>query len=238
MRFHRSIKIFPGLRLNLSKSGLGLTAGVRGLKVGIDAKGRSYVNAGIPGTGLSVRQYAKTDALPRGASPTLQPPAHRELPASTACPLDTGTESKMRRTMGVWALVGLGVVVVGVIIFSSQRGENSPAATSLTPEQTATGTAERELARAHPEFTPAGIAPDGPNATKRTVDGYEVQLHYLPATGALMPFVCQVRGMTASCSAPTPPPRAPSAASATPSPRHMRSRGPANSPTVYERRRR
>ena len=33
-RFRRSIRIFPSLRLNLSRSGLGISAGPRGLKVG------------------------------------------------------------------------------------------------------------------------------------------------------------------------------------------------------------
>lgn len=57
LRFQRSIKILPGVRLNLSKSGVGVSAGVRGLRVGRDARGRSYFNAGVPGTGLSTRKY-------------------------------------------------------------------------------------------------------------------------------------------------------------------------------------
>jgi len=31
-RFRKSFKIFPGLKLNVSKSGLGLSAGVKGRK--------------------------------------------------------------------------------------------------------------------------------------------------------------------------------------------------------------
>lgn len=57
LRFRRSIKVLPGVRLNLSKSGIGISAGIRGLRVGLDAKGRKYTSAGIPGTGLSSRQY-------------------------------------------------------------------------------------------------------------------------------------------------------------------------------------
>lgn len=59
LRFQRRIKILPGLRLNLSKSGIGISAGVPGLRVGVDSRGKGYTNAGIPGTGLSVRNYAK-----------------------------------------------------------------------------------------------------------------------------------------------------------------------------------
>jgi hypothetical protein len=59
-RFQRRIKVFPGLTINLSKSGVGFSAGVRGLHTGIDAKGRRYTSASLPGTGLSWRGYRKT----------------------------------------------------------------------------------------------------------------------------------------------------------------------------------
>jgi len=59
IRFRRSVKILPGVRLNLSRSGVGISAGVRGLHVGLDAKGRKYASAGIPGAGLSSRQYLR-----------------------------------------------------------------------------------------------------------------------------------------------------------------------------------
>ena len=54
-RFRRSIRLFPGLRLNLSKSGLSMTAGIRGLSVTTGKRG-TYMNAGIPGTGIYNRQ--------------------------------------------------------------------------------------------------------------------------------------------------------------------------------------
>lgn len=55
-RFHRSVKILPGVRLNISKTGIGVSAGVRGFHVGRDARGKSYLSAGIPGTGISYRK--------------------------------------------------------------------------------------------------------------------------------------------------------------------------------------
>ena len=39
-RFQRRIKILPGLAINISKSGVGFSAGGRGFHAGIDAKGR------------------------------------------------------------------------------------------------------------------------------------------------------------------------------------------------------
>lgn len=58
-RFQRSIKILPGLRMNLSKSGVGFSAGNRGAHMGVDAKGRRYTSLGVPGTGISWRGYRK-----------------------------------------------------------------------------------------------------------------------------------------------------------------------------------
>jgi len=52
----RSKKIGP-FRLNLSKSGIGISAGFKGFRIGRDAKGRMYGNVSIPGTGIGSRSY-------------------------------------------------------------------------------------------------------------------------------------------------------------------------------------
>jgi len=56
-RFQRRIKIAPGVRLNLSKSGIGGSVGRTGMRLGIDAKRRKYFSVGLPGTGLSYRTF-------------------------------------------------------------------------------------------------------------------------------------------------------------------------------------
>lgn len=53
VRFRKSIKLAPGLRL--SGSGLSWSLGPRGASVGIGKRG-TYLNTGIPGTGLYVRE--------------------------------------------------------------------------------------------------------------------------------------------------------------------------------------
>jgi hypothetical protein len=58
LRFQRRVKLFPGVHLNLSLSGVGVSAGGKGFHVGVTAKGQKYVSAGLPGSGLGVRQYA------------------------------------------------------------------------------------------------------------------------------------------------------------------------------------
>ncbi len=49
---------FGPLRVNLSKKGVGYSVGVRGYRVGRDAKGQDYNQTSIPGTGIYKRAYS------------------------------------------------------------------------------------------------------------------------------------------------------------------------------------
>ncbi len=62
-RFRRSFKVIPGLKLNLSKSGLSLSIGGAPFTLNVGRKG-AYTTSSIPGTGLSFRQRVsgKSDA--------------------------------------------------------------------------------------------------------------------------------------------------------------------------------
>jgi|SRR5882757_8857 len=51
-RFRRSIKILPGVRLNLSRSGVSTSVGVRGAHITV-GHGKVRETVGLPGTGLS-----------------------------------------------------------------------------------------------------------------------------------------------------------------------------------------
>jgi Protein of unknown function (DUF4236) len=53
MRLRRSVKIAPGIRLNVTKTGIGLSAGVRGARYSVHSSGRKTRTIGIPGTGVS-----------------------------------------------------------------------------------------------------------------------------------------------------------------------------------------
>ena len=55
IRFRRSIKIMPGIRVNFSKSGVSTTIGTKGASVNIGKKG-IYLNTGISGTGIYARE--------------------------------------------------------------------------------------------------------------------------------------------------------------------------------------
>ena len=51
-RLRRSIKIMPGVRVNLGKRGTSISFGIRGLRTTV-GNGRSTTTVGIPGTGLA-----------------------------------------------------------------------------------------------------------------------------------------------------------------------------------------
>lgn len=50
-KYRKRISVFPGFRINLSKSGLSATVGIKGFNVNVGKKG-AYLNTGIPGTGI------------------------------------------------------------------------------------------------------------------------------------------------------------------------------------------
>lgn len=52
-RFRKSINLGHGVRVNLSKSGIGYSVGAPGIRVTKTAKGRIRTTASVPGTGIS-----------------------------------------------------------------------------------------------------------------------------------------------------------------------------------------
>lgn len=66
IRFRKRIKLAPGLHLNLSGSGLSVSAGPRGASMTFGGRGGTYMNTGIPGTGLYSRE--RVGAAPSRAS--------------------------------------------------------------------------------------------------------------------------------------------------------------------------
>lgn len=62
-RFRRSVKIAPGVRLNLGSKSWGISTGTRGFRISSNTKSGTQVSAGIPGTGLSYRKKISSAAL-------------------------------------------------------------------------------------------------------------------------------------------------------------------------------
>ena len=58
LRFRRSIKIFPGVHLNIGMHGVSTSIGTRGVHITYGANG-TRTTIGIPGTGVSYTQLQK-----------------------------------------------------------------------------------------------------------------------------------------------------------------------------------
>jgi hypothetical protein len=76
LRFRRSFRIAPGLRVNLSRSGVSASVGRRGACLTIGPRG-TRETIGIPGTGLSYTEQQRATVAPSsagGPAPEIEPP--------------------------------------------------------------------------------------------------------------------------------------------------------------------
>lgn len=74
-RFRRSVKLFPGLRLNFGKRGISASIGVRGAHVTYGPTG-TRTTVGLPGSGLSYTHFDKPHrdvSIPAVAEPPTDP---------------------------------------------------------------------------------------------------------------------------------------------------------------------
>ena len=99
LRFQRRIKVFPGVRINLSKSGVGFSVGGRGAHIGIDSRGRRYASVGLPGTGVSWCEYEQ------------KPPARR---------CDLCAPGHVHMAPGAVAIVVLAVAAIAMLLLLSR----------------------------------------------------------------------------------------------------------------------
>lgn len=115
-RFRKSFKIAPGLRLNLSKSGLGVSAGVRGARIGVNSRG-AFSSIGIPGTGIYAVSYAKNER-------SNQPRTNQTSSQSNA----SGGKLLIALIAIVFgiAIPPLGLVMLGVAIIYFYKRNKSP----------------------------------------------------------------------------------------------------------------
>src|SRR5690348_15158242 len=136
-RFRRSIKILPGVRWNIGKTGSSVSMGGRGFTHTIGPKG-SRTTVGIPGTGIS---YTQTH--PR-QPPT--PPAGR--PVSTAPQNVSGKRSLSR---GFYAI---GVVLLVLWLLTKAAQQRQP--TNTLPTNTVPMVTSSSSPSVTPVSTPLG----------------------------------------------------------------------------------
>lgn len=60
LRFRKSVKVAPGVKLNLNKKSTSVTFGGKGAHYTVSSTGKKTKSVGIPGTGLS---YVETEHI-------------------------------------------------------------------------------------------------------------------------------------------------------------------------------
>lgn len=105
-RFYRRVSIFPGLSVNVSKSGPSLTVGMRGAHMTFGSKGiRKTV--GIPGTGI---YYTSHSGYYSGAHS-----AHVDQPISDGQQTTAHTVAQMIMLMVIIGAVAFAIAIVGSV---------------------------------------------------------------------------------------------------------------------------
>ena len=78
MKYRKRVTLFPGVRLNISRSGISTTVGVPGASVNLGRRG-AYLNTGIPGTGIYDRR--RIGGAPKRGGGAARPAAPAFTPA-------------------------------------------------------------------------------------------------------------------------------------------------------------
>lgn len=123
LRFRKSIKIAPGLKLNIGKSSVGLSAGVKGAHVSVNSKGRVTKSVGIPGTGVS---YVDTQNINSNKGNS-----------STSNITANSSEKKQKKKMGCLPKILIVLVVMAGLgaCFGNSSDETSPDSSASSIEQ-------------------------------------------------------------------------------------------------------
>lgn len=112
-RFRKSFKIAPGVRVNVGKKSVGISAGVKGARVSVNSSGRKTTTVGLPGTGLS---YSKTEKIggrkttTRSTSSNNAQPIRPDLPP--AQPLN---EKKKKGCCGCAVYAFIALLIIGAL---------------------------------------------------------------------------------------------------------------------------
>lgn len=138
-RYRKSVKIAPGVRMNVSKSGASVSVGGKGGHVTVNSKGETRVGASIPGTGVSYSEKVSGPAKSSGGGgqkPPQKPP-----------------QKPKKDWSGKFLGCLLAAVILALIVASCSGGSDDPTYTIPTPTPTVAVT-ETPAPTAAPTPTP------------------------------------------------------------------------------------
>ena len=181
LRFRRSIRIAPGIRVNFNKKSASVRIGPKGLGYTISSTGQKRVSAGIPGTGISYSQVVSSKT-PR--------PAYEPAPL-----LDHEAKPTPKGPIALLVIA----VLFGIGWCSNQKPSTSvqgptsrnvivePAPTSINPDQKAAPREPLESTVNVPSIVtpPVTAAPEAPSLVVQTLfTTAGVRLRAEPSTGS------------------------------------------------------
>lgn len=105
MRFRKSIKLLPGVRVNLSNSGISTSAGPKGASVNLKPGRNSRATVSLPGTGLSHTETL--GSAPAATSQPVPPPEQDAQPASIWA-------SSLSAIWGALRFIFVGILIAGI----------------------------------------------------------------------------------------------------------------------------
>lgn len=154
-RFRRSTRIGP-FRLTAGKTGLGVSFGVKGARLGIGADGRVRSSVGLPGTGISYQKsYSSRSHAARQATPAAQPSIGTGcLNLIVALAIIAGGIALLGKVGNAWGAPGvvaaLAIGVAGWIsysLYSGSRARRIAELATLAGEQARQAYAQELVAR-------------------------------------------------------------------------------------------
>lgn len=129
LRFRRSIKIAPGIRINLNKKSTSVRIGPRGLGYTISSTGKRTISAGIPGTGISFSETTSRKKKKVSESSLSQ---NLASVAQAQEFVETKPSSSSYRVAG-W-IIGIVITIVVIAMAFSTPGEKTNLSAAATPQ--------------------------------------------------------------------------------------------------------
>lgn len=165
-RFRRSIKIAPGIRLNLNSKSTSVRIGPKGLGYTFSSNGKKRVTASIPGTGISYSEVVS--------------PARRQ----PAVPVQSLQSSGVQRKANLWPwIIGLIGIVIAFNVFGNASPSTNPSTAAIQSPQVAasTPTSSPSASAARPQPTTPPPSPE-PASEVRYVTATSLNVRSAPNT--------------------------------------------------------
>lgn len=110
LRFRKSFKIVPGVRLNLNRKSVGVSLGGKGARYSINSSGRRTATVSVPGTGIS---YSKTTAGKSSSGKSAPGTSERYRGKSVKNSAVSGGGKKKKSSWWKWAIAV--IIICGLI---------------------------------------------------------------------------------------------------------------------------